>query len=83
MDMSSHSPIPASRLDVQRHYLEDKRAAHAHIPFDAPGLKTRSDQQRARLVPLRTVWAFIRSMLVSVGERMDRRPASQPADHHV
>lgn len=83
MDLSSYSPTPANRLDVQRHYLEDKRASHAHIPLDAPGVKTRSGQQRACLVPRRTVRAFIRSMLVSIGERMDRRPASQPADHHV
>lgn len=83
MDMSSQSPIQASQLDVQRHYLEDQRATHAQCLLDARRLKTRNDRQRAHLVPYRTVGAFIRSILVSVGERMDRKPASQPADHHV
>lgn len=84
MDIATRNPRhPATRLDVQRHHLEDQRASHAHMEVNAHALEVRGNREGHLTVTLRSIRASIANLLIAAGERISQKPIPEPVDTPV
>ncbi len=81
MNALERNPVrPATRLDVQRHYLEEKRASYAYLDINAPAHEVQGDREGRLAVTLRFTRNSIANLLIAAGERIVQKPISEPAD---
>jgi hypothetical protein len=70
---SYSSPLPASRLDVQRHYLEDKRAGYAFMNPDP-----RDNRENRFSLALRALGEFVVNLTVHERRRSGQVTVAVP-----
>ncbi|MBA2470446.1 MAG: hypothetical protein H0V37_13660 [Chloroflexia bacterium] len=68
----------ASRMDVQRHRLEDKRRDYMHTDVGAQKFKARIDRKSHPRAIVRSVRASFANALIAAGERIGQKPAAEP-----
>ncbi len=72
MDAASRNTRrPATRLDVQRHHLEDIRTRYARQNVDARG-----DRENHLLATIRAIRMSVVNLLVSEGRRTHQEPVA-------
>ncbi|MDQ3655154.1 MAG: hypothetical protein M3457_08755 [Chloroflexota bacterium] len=77
MDVSTRIPRrPATRLDVQRHYLEDKRASYAHLEANAHTRESRGNREGRLTAALRSIRASVANLLIAVSDKIRPQPIS-------
>ncbi len=68
MDAASRNPrCPATRLDVQRHHLEEIRTSHARKNVDARG-----DRENHHLTTMRAIRTSVATLLLAKGRPTHR-----------
>ena len=78
--ISTPSPLdaphrPPSRLEVERHRLEDSRANYRQMAID-----TRGHRESRLAAPLRSIRVTVATLLIAAGQRLQQEPGAKPAD---
>lgn len=69
---------PPSRLEVERHRLEDTRANYRQM-----AIGTRGHREHRLAAPLRSIRVAVATLLIAAGQRLHQQPGVEPVDSTV
>lgn len=69
---------PPSRMEVERHRLEDTRANYLRMEID-----TRGNQESRLAAPRRSIRLAVATLLIAAGQRLHQEPGAEPTDSTV